>query len=278
MDGYIMNKRILPLVLLSATLLYAPQLSAMMTCHKYQNGTGQWHCDTQIQQVHFYDDNQVYLKGESISFGLNIDENDFKQIDKEINIPQPIAETDSYRLMLIAQQLIVKGNSGSISVAMKGQSIKAFFSANERNIIALSQQEIKILGPKNGHVTFKRTPENCELIPNEWFRDVAISPNGTKLAILTTKNNVHVVDVSKITDTTPSLQTQQNETLQLTYQEETTTSDNVSWWKKCWNKIVRDPIPTLLTATAITGIAGYALYKWKPHWVKKCFSKFKLSF
>ncbi len=164
--------------------------------------------------------------------------------------------------------------------AHNGTIKNAFFSNDEQYLIAQSDEMITIT-PIGKQSKYTLTPKNLD---DTNFKHIALSPNN-KLAICTQANKIYFINLEQcefIKDIKIGPQRtkglQKNTTLK---KQSTLAQNNIRKKKKWWNKIIDNPWKSFAIAQSVliaTAITGFALYKWKPNWVKKCFSKFKLSF
>jgi hypothetical protein len=244
------------------TMLYITITSNAMMVTTPNSTTSILNVNEKVKGIEFKNNETLSIQTDSTTYAYNTKNKSTEvssSFDGGIKTKQP-TEDNTYQLTIFANTLYIynKKNNKTAFITHGSKIENAFFTPDQKYIVILSPQKIAICG-FNGTTTFSVTPQNGQRIPDEWFTKVAVNQNSSKIAISTSKNNVHVVDIPNIT---------YNDSLTSKKAKNNFITNGISnnpvlkpWYQRWWEKIKRNKWKTLaISSTSVA--AGFTLYKW----------------
>ncbi|MEX0848653.1 MAG: hypothetical protein WD055_00310 [Candidatus Dependentiae bacterium] len=221
-------------------------------------------CNQQIKSIYFQDNSTLSVKTDSIVYTYDVERQNTETSStfNHEETDEGCIETNAYVLTVFANTLYIRNKMNNITTFIThGSKIKdAFFTPDQKQVIIISPQKISICG-LDGTTSFSRIPQNGQHVPDEWFIHVAVNKNSSKIAMSTSKNNVHIVDISNIAHNDSLVLKEAQNSLITNGPNYPILKKVKPWYQRWWKKIKRNKWKSLaVSATSIA--AGITLYRW----------------
>jgi hypothetical protein len=257
--------------ILAIFTLSISSMHGMMVEHTKTPKTHSFHFKEKVKKIAFDTENTLSVTSSEMVYSHNlttgkteISSSFDKANPSKADSSEITTETEVYKLKVFDNTLYIHNKkTNKTAYFTHGSKItRAFFDQSKNYIIVFSPAKISVISLQ-GMVTFSRTPDEGKLIPDEWFTDVAVSPNGSQIAMSTTKKNVHVLCINNMTLNSQKVLNGTNVQPRLTHSD-SFTKNAMPWYQRWWQKLKKNRWKILgITSTSIlAGIAAYKCYTW----------------